>query len=122
MRYLLEHESLQLGEVNETGAGQGDGLTAQFWYGLKGGGHNIFKAVNLPTNWLKIPKSVNATDIQIQNKATSCTQMLVELDGREFLHKNIWTRKVNQKPPTTIDKAHASQRCVWMDRPVFQSI
>ena len=28
MRYLLEHESLQLGEVNETGAGQGDGLTA----------------------------------------------------------------------------------------------
>ena len=31
-------------------------------YGLKGGGHNIFKAVNLPINWLKIPKSVIVTD------------------------------------------------------------
>ena len=31
-------------------------------YGLNGGGHNIFKAVNLPTNWLKIPKSVNVTN------------------------------------------------------------
>ena len=31
-------------------------------YGLKGGGHNVFKAVNLPINWLKIPKSVNVTD------------------------------------------------------------
>ena len=27
MRNLLEHESLQLGEMDETGAGQGDGLT-----------------------------------------------------------------------------------------------
>ena len=31
-------------------------------YVLKGGGHNIFKAANLPTNWLKIPKSVNVTN------------------------------------------------------------
>ena len=30
MRYLLEHESLQLGEMDETGAGQGDGLTAHW--------------------------------------------------------------------------------------------
>ena len=35
-------------------------------YGLKGGCHNIFKAVNLPTNWLKIPKSVNVTDFPIE--------------------------------------------------------
>ena len=41
-------------------------LRKQFWYGLKGGGHNVFKAVNLPTNWLKIPKSVNVTDFPIE--------------------------------------------------------
>ena len=35
-------------------------------YGLKGGCHNIFKAVNLPTNWLKIPKLVNVTDFPIE--------------------------------------------------------
>ena len=35
-------------------------------YGLKGGCHNIFKAVNLLTNWLKIPKSVNVTDFPIE--------------------------------------------------------
>ena len=27
----------------------------------KGGGHNIFKAAKLPTNWLKIAKSVIVT-------------------------------------------------------------
>ena len=41
-------------------------LRKQFRYGLKGGGHNIFKAVNLPTDWLKIPKSVNVTDFPIE--------------------------------------------------------
>ena len=35
-------------------------------YGLKGGCHNIFKAVNLPTNWLKVPKSVNVTDFPLE--------------------------------------------------------
>ena len=38
----------------------------QFWYGLKGGGHNVFKAANLPTNWLKIPKSVIVTDFPFE--------------------------------------------------------
>ena len=35
-------------------------------YGLKGGCHNIFKAVKLPTIWLKIPKSVNVTDFPLE--------------------------------------------------------
>ena len=35
-------------------------------YGLKGGCHNIFKADNLPTNWLKVPKSVNVTDFPVE--------------------------------------------------------
>ena len=35
-------------------------------YGLKGGGHNVFKAVDLPTNWLEIPKSVTVTDFPIE--------------------------------------------------------
>ena len=35
-------------------------------YGLKGGCHNIFRAVNLPTIWLKIPKLVNVTDFPIE--------------------------------------------------------
>ena len=41
-------------------------LRKQFWYGLKGGGHNVFKAANLPTNWLKIPKSVIVTDFPFE--------------------------------------------------------
>ena len=40
-------------------------LRKQFWYGLKGGGHNVFKAANLPTIWLKIPKSVIVTDFPL---------------------------------------------------------
>ena len=35
-------------------------------YGLKCGGHNVFKAVDLPTNWLEIPKSVTVTDFPIE--------------------------------------------------------
>ena len=35
-------------------------------YGLKGGGHNIFKAANLLTHWLKIPKLVNVTDFPFE--------------------------------------------------------
>ena len=42
-------------------------LRKQFWYGLKGGGHNVFKAANLPTNWLKIPKSVNVTGFPLSS-------------------------------------------------------
>ena len=41
-------------------------LRKQFWYGLKGRGHNVFKAANLRTNWLKIPKSINVTDFPIE--------------------------------------------------------
>ena len=49
-------------------------LCKQFWYSLKGGGHNVFKAVNLPTNWLKIPKSVNVTDFPVEQLlSTYCT-------------------------------------------------
>ena len=36
-------------------------------YGLKGGGHNIFKAAKLPTNWLKIPKSVIVTGFPLSS-------------------------------------------------------
>ena len=36
-------------------------------YGLKGGGHNIFKATNLLTNWLKIPKSVIVTGFPLSS-------------------------------------------------------
>ena len=43
-------------------------------YGLNGGGNNIFKAVNLLTNWLKIPKSVNVTNFpDEQLLSTQCT-------------------------------------------------
>ena len=42
-------------------------LRKQFWYGLKGGRHNIFKAANLPVNWLKIPKLVNITDFPLSS-------------------------------------------------------
>ena len=35
--------------------------------GLKGGGHNIFKAAKLPTNWLKIPKLVIVTDFPLSS-------------------------------------------------------
>ena len=35
--------------------------------GPKGGGHNIFKAAKLPTNWLKIPKSVIVTDFPLSS-------------------------------------------------------
>ena len=42
-------------------------LRKQFWYGLKGGRHNVFKAANLPVNWLKIPKSVNVTDFPLSS-------------------------------------------------------
>ena len=50
-------------------------LRKQFWYGLKGGGHNVFKAANLPTNWLKIPKSVIVTDFPFLSSylSTYCT-------------------------------------------------
>ena len=36
------------------------------WYGIGMGGHNVFKAANLPTNWLKIPKPVNVTDFPFE--------------------------------------------------------
>ena len=43
-------------------------------YGLKGGCHNVFKAANLPTNWLKFPKSVNVTDFAFEELlSTYCT-------------------------------------------------
>ena len=44
----------------------GVSLVKVIWYGLKGGGHNVFKAANLPTNWLKISKSVNVTDFPFE--------------------------------------------------------
>ena len=34
---------------------------------LKGGGHNVFKAAKLQTNWLKIPKSVIVTDFPLSS-------------------------------------------------------
>ena len=42
-------------------------LLRQFWYGLKGGRHKVFKAANLPVNWLKIPKSVNINDFPLSS-------------------------------------------------------
>ena len=67
---------------------------SNFWYGLKGGGHNVFKAANLPTNWLKIPKSVNVTDFPFEQLfkylvylAELCcdSQDEVLVDGRSLL-------------------------------------
>ena len=49
-------------------------LHKQFWYGLKGGGHNIFKAANLPKNWLKVSKSVIVTGFLFSSfLSTYCT-------------------------------------------------
>ena len=42
-------------------------LHKQFWHGLKGGRHNVFKAANLPVNWLNIAKSVNVTDFPLSS-------------------------------------------------------
>ena len=39
---------------------------SNFWYGLKGGGHNVFKAANFADKLAKIPKSVNVTDFPIE--------------------------------------------------------
>ena len=39
---------------------------SNFSYGLKGGGHNVFKAADLLTNWLKIPKSVIVTNFPFE--------------------------------------------------------
>ena len=61
MRYLLEHESLQLGEVNETGAGQGDGLTAHWLpttVTLKNINHKIFN--HLKNNQKSLVHKVNS--------------------------------------------------------------
>ena len=43
-------------------------------YHLKGGGHNVFKAAKLPTNWLKIPKLVIVTGFPL-----SCFKYLMYL-------------------------------------------
>ena len=39
----------------------------QFWYGLKGGGHHLFKAANFADNLAKIPKSVNVTGFPLSS-------------------------------------------------------
>ena len=58
-------KKLQFARYSELLAGVS--LRKQFLYGLKNGGHNIFKAANLPTNWLKIPKSVIVTGFPLSS-------------------------------------------------------
>ena len=70
-------------------------LRKQFWYGLKRGGHNVFKAVNLPTNWLKIPKSVNVTDFPIEQLlSTYCTLAEICCDSLDeiLVDGRFWSR------------------------------
>ena len=43
-----------------------------------------------------------SSNIQIRNKATSCIQTQVELDGQECLHKNIWTTKAKQRTTPSV--------------------
>ena len=46
--------------------------------------------------------NIPSSDIRIQNKASSCTQMLVELDGQECLRKNIWTIEAKQRTTPSV--------------------
>ena len=64
MRHTSHFAKLQFGRCSELLIGVS--FYSNTLYGLKGGCHNIFKAVDLPTNWLKIPKSVNITDFPIE--------------------------------------------------------
>ena len=72
-------------------------------YGLKGGCHNIFKAVNLLTNWLKISKLVNVTDFPIEQLfkyLVYLAEMCCDSKGMKF-----WSMDVPGRDPIVLLRA-----------------
>ena len=64
-------------------------------YGLKGGCHNIFRAVNLLTIWLKIPKSVNVTDFPIEQHfkyLVYLAEMCCDSEDKVLVDGRSWSR------------------------------